>query len=48
VRYLDTSSLVALYYPEAKSARLIAHLHRYPLPMAFTWLHEMEFTNGFS
>ncbi len=46
MRYLDTSSLVALYYPEKKSGALIAHLHRRPLPLAFTWLHEMEFTNG--
>jgi len=46
MRYLDTSSLVALYYPEDKSEPLIAHLRRRPLPLAFTWLHEIEFTNG--
>ena len=46
MRYLDTSSLVALYFPEEKTEPLIAHLHRRPLPLAFTWLHEMEFTNG--
>lgn len=46
MRYLDTSSLVALYYPEEKSEALIAHLRRRPLPLVFTWLHEMEFANG--
>ena len=46
MRYLDTSSLVALYYPEEKTERLIAHLTLDPLPLIFTWLHEIEFTNG--
>lgn len=46
MRYLDTSSLVALYFPEENTEQLIAHLHRRPLPLAFTWLHEMEVTNG--
>lgn len=46
MRYLDTSSLVALYFPEKKTEALVAHLRRRPLPLAFTWLHEMEFTNG--
>ena len=46
MRYLDTSSLVALYFPEEKTDPLIAHLRRRPLPLAFTWLHEIEFTNG--
>ena len=46
MRYLDTSSLVALYCPEAKTARTIAHIERQHLPFALTWLHEVEFTNG--
>ncbi len=46
MRYLDTRSLVALYYPEEKTGPLIAHLSRRPSPLVFTWLHEMEFTNG--
>ena len=46
MRYLDTSSLVALYFPETKSHRLISHLQRRKLPLAFTWLHEIEFSNG--
>jgi predicted nucleic acid-binding protein len=37
---------VALYYPEEKTEPLIAHLLRRPLPLAFTWLNEVEFTNG--
>jgi hypothetical protein len=35
-----------LYYPEGRSAALIAHLHDRPLPLLFTCLHEVEFTNG--
>jgi len=46
MRYLDTSSLVALYFPEAKTDRLIRHLQGRKSPLAFTWLHEIEFTNG--
>jgi hypothetical protein len=46
VRYLDTSSLVALYYPEAKTARLEAHLRRRRSRLPFTWLHELELTNS--
>jgi predicted nucleic acid-binding protein len=46
VRYLDTSSLVALYYPEAKTARLEAHLRRRHARLPFTWLHELELTNS--
>lgn len=46
MRYLDTSSLVALYFPEEKTEPLIAHLRRRPSPLLFTWLHEVELTNG--
>lgn len=46
MRYLDTSSLVTLYYPEEKSGSLVAHLQRKPMPLAFTALHEVEFTNA--
>jgi predicted nucleic acid-binding protein len=46
VRYLDTSSLVALYYPEAKTARLEMHLRRRRSRLPFTWLHELELTNS--
>ncbi len=44
--YLDTSSLVALYFPEEKTAEIVAYLRKTRLPIAFTWLHELEFTNG--
>lgn len=44
--YLDTSSLIALYYPEDKTDRLTSYLFDHPSPLLFTWLHEMEFTNG--
>lgn len=46
MRYLDTSSLVALYFPEDKTEPLLAHLRRRPSPLVLTWLHEIEFTNG--
>ena len=46
MRYLDTSSLVALYYPEARTDRLEAHLRKGRSNLAFTWLHELEFTNS--
>lgn len=46
MRYLDTSSLVPLYYPEDKTGSLISHLRRHPLPLAFTSLQESEFSNG--
>jgi predicted nucleic acid-binding protein len=46
VRYLDTSSLVALYYPEAKTGRLEAHLRSRRSRLPFTWLHELELTNS--
>lgn len=46
MRYLDTSSLAALYYPEAKTSRIEAHLRKRPSSLPFTWLHELEFTNS--
>ena len=46
MRYLDTSSLVALYYPEAKSARLEAHLRSRRSRLPLTWLHELELTTS--
>jgi uncharacterized protein len=46
VRYLDTSSLVALYYPEAKTTRVEAHIRKRPSGLPLTWLHELEFING--
>ena len=46
MRYLDTSSLIPLYYPEEKTGPLISHLRRRRLPLALTSLHEAEFSNG--
>jgi len=46
LRYLDTSALIPLYYPEDKSGPLISLLQGRPLPLAFTSLHEAEFGNG--
>ncbi|MGI8603835.1 MAG: type II toxin-antitoxin system VapC family toxin [Verrucomicrobiales bacterium] len=44
--YIDTSALVALYFPEARTARVQAHLRRRRSALPFTWLHEIEFTNS--
>jgi len=44
VIYLDTGCFVKLYYPEADSAQVIAHIQGRPL--GFTPLHELEFTNA--
>lgn len=46
MRYLDTSSLVALYYPEAKTSKVEAHLRKGRSDLPFTWLHELEFNNS--
>ena len=46
MRYLDSSSLVALYFFEGKSEELTVHLRKRQTPIALTWLHEAEFTNG--
>jgi predicted nucleic acid-binding protein len=46
VTYLDTSSLVGLYYPEAKTVRLEAHLRKRHARLPFTWLHELELANS--
>ena len=42
--YLDTGCFVKLYYPEADSTRVIAHIKGRPL--GYTALHEQEFTNA--
>ena len=42
--YLDTSALVALYYPEACSERVVALVASSPVP--FSPLHELEAKNA--
>ena len=42
--YLDTGCFVKLYYPEADSAQVIAHIHG--KAVCFTPLHELEFVNA--
>ena len=39
--YLDTGCFVKLYYPEADSAQVIAHIQGRPI--CYTPLHELEF-----
>ena len=42
--YLDTGCFVKLYYPEADSAQVIAHIHGKSI--CYTPLHELEFVNA--
>ncbi len=42
--YLDTGCFVKLYYPEADSANVIAHIQG--KPVCYTPLHELEFVNA--
>ena len=41
--YLDTGCFVKLYYPEADSAQVIAHIQG---TICYTPLHELEFVNA--
>ena len=42
--YLDTGCFVKLYYPEADSAQVIAHIQGKSI--CYTPLHELEFETG--
>jgi predicted nucleic acid-binding protein len=44
VTYVDTGCSVKLYYPEAESAQVIAHIQGESV--CFTPLHELEFVNA--
>jgi len=44
VTYLDTGCFVKLYYPEADSAQVIAHIQGKSI--CYTPLHELEFVNA--
>jgi len=44
VTYLDTGCFVKLYYPEADSAQVIAHIQGRSI--CYTPLHELEFVNA--
>jgi len=44
--YADTGFLCSLYAPDAHTSRAIARMKRQALPLAFTWLHQLEFRNA--
>lgn len=44
--WLDTSALVSLYVPEARSARVARLVRRAGEPIAFSQLHELELANA--
>ena len=44
--YADTGFLCSLYAPDAHTRRAITRMKRQTLPLAFTWLHQLEFRNA--
>ena len=44
--YADTGFLCSLYAPDAHSGRAVARMRRQALPLAFTWVHQLEFRNA--
>ena len=46
IAYADTGFLCSLYAPDAHTARAGVRMRRQALPVAFTWLHQLEFRNA--
>ena len=44
--YADTGFLVSLHSADANSVRAKMRMKSHGMPMAWTWLHEMEFRNA--
>lgn len=44
--YADTGFLCSLYAPDAHSARAIFAMKRQSGPLAFTWIHQLEYRNA--
>ena len=44
--YADTGFLASLHCRDANSDRAIARMESHSVPMAWTWLHELEFRNA--
>ncbi len=44
--YADTGFLCSLYAPDAHSSRAITAMKRQSEPLAFTWIHQLEFRNA--
>ena len=44
--YADTGFLCSLYAPDAHTDRAITAMKRQSMPLAITWLHQLEFRNA--
>lgn len=44
--YPDTGFLCSLYAPDAHTARAVSRMKRQALPLAYTWLHQLELRNA--
>ena len=44
--YADTGFLCSLYAPDAHSPRAVKTMERQSAPLAFTWIHQLEFRNA--
>ncbi len=45
--YADTGFLCSLYAPDTHSGRAASRMRRQALPLAYTWLHQLELRNAF-
>jgi predicted nucleic acid-binding protein len=46
MNYADTGFLCSLYAPDAHTAKSVGAMKRQTDPLAFTWLHQLEFRNA--
>lgn len=46
MNYADTGFLCSLYTPDAHTEKAIGLMERMTEPLAFTWLHQLEFRNA--
>lgn len=46
MNYADTGLLCSLYAPDGHTAKAAALMKRQTEPLAFTWLHQLEFRNA--
>lgn len=44
--YADTGFLCSVYTPDANTTKALAAMQRLKEPLAFTWLHQLEFRNA--
>ena len=44
--YADTEFLCSLYAPDAHTARAVKRMKRQRLPLAWTWIHQLELRNA--